>query len=223
MGGLAAGSHEFVAKGDIVVRWPANAPLDLVAKAAEVRSKLPLQNIKELDDGLTGHLGDGDTAVSLIAGGEILLKESQLINEKWNTGPQEAFGMDFMVDLADLGERVSAEVDLHMARMTNQLETHFGPEFAQNISDKVSQQAEKAAHKAEKAADKARRYAEREVARAERRYQRPGTVKTSPMPPEAKVTKNKASTEEQLKILKMVEKGTISPDEANTLLETLEG
>ncbi|MBE2200741.1 MAG: hypothetical protein IAE79_19165, partial [Anaerolinea sp.] len=39
-----------------------------------------------------------------------------------------------------------------------------------------------------------------------------------PPPPPAK----KASTEEQLKILKMVEQGIISPEEANMLLEALE-
>ncbi len=223
LGGLSAGKHNFSAAGDIVVRWPSNAPLDLVAKAAEIRNRLPLQDVKELEDGLAGRLGNGDTAVSLTAGGRILLKEAEMIDEKWETGPQETFEMDFMIDLAKLGERVSAEVTQHMSRMTDQLETHFGPEFAQNISNKVSQQAENAARKAENAAEKARRYAEREAARAERRYQRSATANTQAARPEPNVVRKKTSTEEQLKILKMVEKGTISPEEANTLLEAFEG
>jgi hypothetical protein len=42
----------------------------------------------------------------------------------------------------------------------------------------------------------------------------------TPTPP----SKEKQATEaEQLKILKMVEKGIISPDEASTLLEAIEG
>jgi hypothetical protein len=223
-GGLSAGKHSFEALGDIVVRWPGNAPLQVVAKAADIRNRLPLEDVKEIDDTLVGRIGNGDTIVNLRAGGRIVLKEGQLIDEKWESEHKEAFDMDFMIDLADLGERISAEVHHSMARMTGEIETHFGPEFAQNISTKVSQQAEKAAQKAEAAAEKARMYAEREVARAERAQQR-RAAQYAPPPkrsPRPDVPHAKASTEEQLKILRMVEKGTISPDEASTLLEALE-
>lgn len=223
LGGLAFGKHRFTAEGDIVVRWPTNAPLDLIAKAPEIRNKLPLLDVKKLDDGLIGHLGDGDAVVALTAGGRILLKESQLVDEKWNTGPQETFEMDFIADLANIGERVSEEVNHQMARMTNHLENYFGSEFAQNISDKVSKHADRAAQQAEKAAEKARKYANREAARAERQYQRSTGGRAASASPQTGETRKKASTEEQLKILKMVEKGTISPDEASILLEALEG
>ncbi len=223
-GGLSAGEHSFEAFGDIVVRWPGNAPLQLVAKAADIRNRLPLEDVKEIDSSLIGRIGDGDTIVNLSAGGRIVLKEGQLIDEKWESEHKEAFDMDFMIDLADLGERISAEVNHSMARMTGEIETYFGPEFAQNISAKVSQQAEKAAQKAEAAAEKARKYAEREVARAQRAQRRRSVQYAPPSkrPPKPNVPHAKASTEEQLKILRMVEKGTISPDEASTLLEVLE-
>lgn len=223
-GGLSAGEHSFEALGDIVVRWPVNAPLQLVAEAADIRNRLPLEDIKNIDSSLIGRIGDGDTIVNLRAGGRIVLKEGQLIDEKWKSEQKEAFDMDFMIDLADLGDRISAEFNHSMARMTGEIENYFGPEFAQNISAKVSQQAEKAAQKAEAAAEKARKYAEREVARAER-AQRRRSVRYAPppnRPPRPDVPRAKVSTEEQLKILRMVEKGTISPDEASTLLETLE-
>lgn len=221
-GGLSAGEHLFKASGDIVVRWPGKAPLQLVAKASEVRNRLPLQDMKELEDRLIGRIGDGDTIVTLIADGRILLKEGQLVDEKWESEQKEAFDMDFMIDLAGLGERVSAEVNQSMAKVTKEIETYFGPEFAQNISAKVSQQAEKAAQKAEAAAEKARRYAEREAMRAERVY-RPDHF-TSPPKRYAKpdVSARKATSEEQFKILRMVENGTISPEEASALLEALE-
>jgi hypothetical protein len=215
-GGLCEGAHTFTASGDIVVRWPANAPIQVVAKAPDVRNRLPLEDLKKLDDGLVGRLGDGNTVVSLTARGRIVLKEGRLVDEKWENDQKEAFDMDFMTDLANLGERVAAEVNHHMARFGTELETHFGPDFAQNISEKVSWQAEKAARKAEAAAEKARQYAERETARA---------AKYAPPPPRARKAEStaaKASTEEQLKILRMVEKGTISPDEASTLLTALE-
>ena len=63
--------------------------------------------------------------------------------------------MDFMTDLAGLGERVAAEVNHHMARFGTEIENYFGPDFAQNISEKVSWQPEKAARKDEAAAEKA--------------------------------------------------------------------
>ena len=215
-GGLCEGEHTLTASGDIVVRWPANAPLHVVAMAPEVRNRLPLQDLKNLDGGLVGRLGDGGTAITLTADGRIVLKEERLVDEKWETGQKEAFDMDFMTDLAGLGERVAAEVNHHMARFGTEIENYFGPDFAQNISEKVSWQAEKAARKAEAAAEKAHRYAEREAARAAKYAPPP------PRPRKAQTAARKASTEEQLKILRMVEKGTISPDEASTLLQALE-
>ena len=223
MGGLAAGKHEFAAGGDIVVRWPVHAPIDLLAQGAEIKNKLPLMDVKDMESGFSGHIGDGETVVQLTAGGKILLKEAQLIDEKWNSGSDESFGMDFMVDLAGIGERVSAEVNHHLSKMTNQLENHFGPEFAQNISNKVTQQAERAARQAERAADKARKFAEREATRADRWNQATSSSKPHPSPPKPEPTPNKTSTEEQLKILKMVENGTITPEDATILLEALEG
>jgi ubiquinone biosynthesis protein UbiJ len=223
-GGLSTGEHSFEALGDIVARWPGNVPLQVVAKAADICNRLPLEDVKEIDNSLVGRIGDGDTIVKLSAGGRIILKEVQLIDEKWESKHKEEFDMDFMIDLADLGERISAEVNQSMARMTGEIETHFGPEFAQTISARVSQQAEKAARKAEAAAERARNYAEREMARAERAQQR-RSVQYAPPPkrsPRPDVSHAKASTDEQLKILRMVEKGTISPDEASTLLEALE-
>ncbi len=223
IGSLTAAKHRFNAKGDIVLRWPVNAPINLFAEAPEVQNKLPLVEVKELDNGLSGRIGEGETTVHLIAQGKILLKEEQIIDKKWQSGEKWDEGMDFMFDFAGIGERVSAEVNHHITRMANHLETQFGPEFAQNISEKVSKQAEKAARQAEKAAEKARKYAEREVYRAQRRNPYQGTSAYRNKAAEPVKTQPKTTSEEQLKILKMVEKGTISPDEANTLLDALEG
>ena len=67
--------------------------------------------------------------------------------------------------------------------------------------------------KAEKAAERARQRAERQ-----QRYGVRVSRTAAPTPE----PKQKASSEEQLKILKMVEQGIISPNEAATLLEALE-
>jgi len=212
-GGLAAGEHTFIAEGDIVLRWPVNAPLDLTATAPKIVNRLHLDQIVERDNALTGHIGDGETVVTLTAGGRIELKETQIVDSRWETGFDEAdFGFDFGVDMAGLGERITQEVNEHISRVTADIETRFGSDFTQRLSEKIARKAEQAAEKAERAAEKARRRAERNV----RRHGR-----WSP-PPAPSSPKPKATSEEQLKILRMVEKGVITPDEANTLLEALE-
>jgi hypothetical protein len=72
------------------------------------------------------------------------------------------------------------------------------------------------------------RQAEKAMERAERQMRRAVHISRPPVPPKPPMApftfkpKSKASSEEQLKILKMVEKGIISPEEAGTLLEALE-
>jgi DNA invertase Pin-like site-specific DNA recombinase len=99
--------------------------------------------------------------------------------------------------------------------VTAELENNFGPDFIQQMTEQFSQ-------KAEMAAEKARETAEREQARAAaaRKKQK---KRSKPVREDASPGKSGGSTDAQLKILKMVEQGIISPDEANMLLEALEG
>lgn len=216
-GGLASGEHTFKAEGDIVLRWPANAPLELVATAPKIVNRLHFDKVVEDDNTLTGRMGDGRTAVTLTAAGRIELKEMHIIDSRWQSeGFDESdFGFDFFADMGDFGERISKEVNEHIARVTTDIETRFGPEFTQRLSEKVARKAERAAEKAERAAERARQ-------RAERNMRRRGRWSSPPPAPPQPAKKKKATSEEQLKILRMVEKGIITPDEANTLLEALE-
>lgn len=214
-GGLASGEHSFNAEGDIVVRWPTGAPLELVATAPKIVNRLHFDKVVETGDNLTGHIGDGQTTVKLTAGGRIELKETPIVDNRWESEGfgETGFDFDFGVDLAGLGERISREVSEHVSRITADIESKFGPEFTRRWEEKIMRKAERAAEKAERAAEKARRRAERSM-RQHGRW--------SP-PPRPSAPKRKATSEEQLKILRMVEKGIITPDEANTLLEALEG
>ncbi len=221
-GGLCEGEHDFSAAGDIVVRWPVDAPLQLTAKAAEITNRLPLEDMKELDDSLVGQIGEGDTVVSLTACGRINLKGGQLIYGEWGQEDKEAFNMDFMIDFSDLGERISAEVSESVAGLAKEVEKSFGPDFAEKLSAKVSRQAEKAARKAEAAVEKAQNYAQREAMRAESNRKSPMYAPKPRPSAKSESSAGKVSSDEQLKILRMVENGTISPDEAVTLLEALE-
>ena len=215
-GGLSSGDHSFKADGDILVRWPADTPLNLTASAPTIKNRLVLENLVEKDGTLLGTIGDGKTNVSLQANGRILLKEARLVKAEWEAFAADGVDFDFNLDLAGLGVEIANKVNEQVSRVTAELETRFGPDFSQRIAEK----AERAAAQAEKAAEKAMRRFEVQVERAAKRQTRSGrwAAPKPPTPPKPK----KSSAEEQLKILKMVENGTISPDEAAMLLSALD-
>jgi hypothetical protein len=215
IGGLAAGKHVFQARGDIVVSWPADEPLNLTATAAEIRNRLDLADVVQEQGRLTGRIGNGETHLSLEAEGHIVLKQGHGDGDSFvDIGIDDA-GFEFGFNLGDLGETITREMDKVAAR----LEQSWGPDLAH----KVEAKAQAAARRAEEAAEKAMRRAEQAMKQArwqgERRVWAPPPP-TAPPPPGAAKTKQ-ATDEERLKILGMVEKGIITPEEASTLLDAL--
>lgn len=215
-GGLLSGKHSFKAQGDIVVRWPTNAPLALTAKSASVLNRLPLEDESSESGVLTGRIGDGGTVLNLEAVGRIVLKELDADpSQEWGDVETDfaGFGADmaaFGVEVAGLSERIAGEIETHMSQLSARLETKFGPDFAQKM-------AEKAALRAEKAVERVARHAEQARSRAAR-YESWNSA-----PPTAPKRRPTASAEEQRKVLEMLEKGLISVEEANTLLKAMGG
>lgn len=212
LGGLSAAAHNFEAERDIIVRWPVSQPIDFTAKAPTIVNRVALDKEVTEPDSLTGRLGDGQTVVTFKAGSRFILKEGQVVDSRWESEEFDGDAFDF--DFANFGQQISAQVNEQISRFTSQIETKFGPDFTETISRKITRKAEEAAKKAEQAAERARQRAERQAARGAR-YSRPASSSPSPK-------RKKASQDEQIKILKMVEEGIISPDEAATLLEALE-
>lgn len=214
-GGLAEGKHQFNANGDIVIRWPAHAPVDIQAAAPKITWRLELEDVQEEDGRLTGHIGDGGTYLMLEAKGRIILKGLQTGSEPWEEYSGEEY--DIGADISNLGIHIAGEINNKLTELSQRMEHQFGPEFAARMELK----AQKAARKAELAAEKAVRKAEKAARKAQWQMNR----KYGPTsPPTAKKAQPRAaSKEEQLKILKMVEKGIISPEEANDLLAALDG
>lgn len=215
LGGLGPYSHSLTAGGDIVLIWPLDAPLLMEAEASEIDNRLPLVDLNESDGKISGRLGDGKTRLAITAGGRLVLKEAQVISKKWNVGGEQLFDFDFVSELTNLGTKISSEVNEQVARVTAELENNFGPDFMQNMAEQFSQ-------KAGAAADKARQASEREFVRKSTPKQKP-KKRSTPADGGDNGVKSGTSYEAQLKILKMVEKGVISPDEANMLLKALEG
>jgi DUF4097 and DUF4098 domain-containing protein YvlB len=218
VGGLAAGKHTFKAQGDIVVIWPVDEPLSLTATAAKIRNRLDLADISETEGSLTGRIGDGETHLILEAAGHIILKPGRREGDSFMNIDIDDSGFEFGFSFGDLGEKITREMDSRLAEVAARFEKGWGPDLAH----KVEARAQAAAKRAEEAAEKAMRRAEQAMKQArwqgERRVWAPPPPST-PAAPGAK--EKKATDEERLKILSMVEKGIISPEEASTLLDAL--
>lgn len=201
-GGLSAGDHSLEARGDVVVRWPASAALNLAVTAARIDNRLTLDDVTDKPGSLAGRIGNGQTNLTLSAGGRAILREEDLTHEKWsdNGGNME---FDIGIDMDDIASRIESEVQAHLSRVTREIESKFGPDFNQRLNEKIARKVEKAG--ARRRTEQNSRYTGADFTR---------TVAEAP--------KKTVSTEEQLKILKMVETGKISPEEAGMLLEALE-
>jgi hypothetical protein len=210
-GGLIPGKHHLKADGDIVLRWPEHAPLNIEATANKIQNRLALSDVVEEEGHLAGRIEDGETFLFLEANGRIILKDVQPTSE-WD----DFDGTEFDFDFSGFGEKIAGEINSRMEALSTRLEENLGPEFAA----RMEAQALKAAAKAEKAAAKAMQQVEKTARQVRWQSDHPMWKPATPTPP----GKERQATEaEQLKILKMVEKGIISPDEASTLLEAIEG
>lgn len=216
-GGLAAGEHSFTANGNITMRWPAGAGLDLHVISPEIKNRLTFDKLLESEGELTARIGEGEAIVRLEANDRVSLKEAELVDKKW--GNFATFDFDFAGFGSEFGEQMSQR----FTDFATEMETKFGPSFGDDIAEKVTRQAEKAVANMEKAMEKAMRRTEREASRQQRHEERRG-ARHAPRPPRtpaAPAAPARDTSAEQIKILKMVESGTISPQEASTLLEAL--
>lgn len=209
-GPLAPGKHHLNAHRDIIVRWPAGSPISIIANGREVIDRLGLPQTSRDNGSFVGQIGKGDTTLILNAKGRIILKAADSADEDNFEG---GINVDLEAELAGISERVSSEIsrgmaELHsrMSEITSRLEHKFGPEFSAKIEAKAQKFAARA---------------ERQAERAMRNMRRP-TPYTGFTAPPAPTKERKATEEEQLRILKMVETGVITPEEANTLLDALE-
>lgn len=212
-GGLCAGKHTLTALGDIVVRWPMDAPLNLEATASRIQRRMDLLDLVEEDAFLSGRVGNGECFLILKAKGRIILNDIPETEDSWSSVEEADF--DFGFDLSGLGERIASEVTSRMNDWSAQFEREFGPEFA----SRMDTTAKEAAARAERAA----RRAEKAIKKVRWQTESGGRTPTMPARPSHKSKSRVATEQEQLKILRMVEKGIISPEEANTLLQAIEG
>ncbi len=202
-GAMGEGDHFLEARGDVIVRWPEGQPINLTINARRIDNRLPLDDQVEKDGSLIGRIGKGGVNLSVTSAGRTIIKPAAMTDEKWGNfeGDME---FDFDVEMAGVAARIEAEVNNHLSRISNEMGAKFGPDFGQRLADKFSRKTEKVVERTRRRADARGRMAGADFVAS---------------PPSRKPV----SSEEQLKILKMVETGKITPTEAGMLLEALEG
>jgi hypothetical protein len=195
-------TYSLKADGNLRLRLLPDASLRLALRAAgRVRSLVPDVTLETADGETMGTLGAGEAAVDADVGGNVTLRAME---------PGQPYEMG--VDLEGLGARIEWQVNEAMAELATRLESSLALADTEPIRRRVEQATEQARRKAEQAAERARIRAER----AERRWQRASGAAPRPKP-------KPASDEERLRVLRMVEEGRLTPEQASDLLAALEG
>lgn len=194
-------TYRLSANGNLTVRLPADASLRLALRAAgRVRSRVPGLVLEKAEGETRGILGAGEASLEAQVGGNVYLR------------PVEGFEFDFMADLEGLGAQIEAHIAEAMAELDTRLEESLSRIDSEGIRHRVERAAERVRRQAEREAERARLRAER----AERRWRRASGRRPRPR-------REPVTDEERMRVLRLVEQGKITPEQAADLLAALEG
>ncbi|MGD1992622.1 MAG: hypothetical protein PVI59_05450 [Anaerolineae bacterium] len=212
-------TYRVQAGSDLRIYLPGDASVQLTLQAAgRIQSRMPDLELQERAGTTEVTLGAGEATLEARVGGHVYLS-------RWDrdTAAPEDLEFSFAADLEGLGSLIELRITEAMAEMQTRLEDSLGQFDSEAVQRRMERAAEKMRWKTEKAAEKARLRMEREAERArmqaeraERRWRRFSGERE----PTREVS---VSDEERLRVLRLVEKGQISPDEAADLLAALEG
>jgi hypothetical protein len=192
------------AGGDISCRLAEEASLRLTLRAGgDLRAAVAGER-EHTPDGLVIRLGEAQAVAELTAGGDLWLRPE--------AGAGEAERESYLGE--DFHAHVQAQVDAAMAEVEAGLEKLSAGAFGFD-SERVGGRVRRAMERAQRRAARAR---ERAAARSGR-PRRPADFDFGPFRP----AKPAASEEERLSVLQMLEQGSISVEEAERLLQALEG
>jgi hypothetical protein len=240
-GDLGTGcTYHFNADGNawLCLSEQTGAHLTLVA-GGQLLSRLKLADEERSGTRLSGTLGGGGNEIVVEAGGNILAVAGEAV-------PDSDWGDDLArqieeslraIDVEAITRQVSQEMDAAMSRLKVKLETvdweRMGSQTQKaleramdRIQKDMDRAAAKAAHHAEqfqRRAERAARYAEhRERRRSSTPYQNQDVPVDVPGSPPEDLEPEPSLDEERLSILRMVEQGQITPEEAEMLLDALQ-
>ena len=214
-------AYQVSAGGNLDIHVPENADLRLTLRAGGgVRSKIAGLMLEEANGKMTGVLGDGEARLEAQAGGLISLRGR---GSAGGSPGEFEFNMEFLDDLEGIGPMVEARVNEAMAELQVRLDQGLGQIDSDKLRFKMERAVEKSARAAERAAEEVRRAAEREAQKArmraersQRSWERASGQKSRPRP-------EPVGEEEQLRVLRMVEQGKLTPEQAADLLAAMKG
>jgi hypothetical protein len=239
-------TYHFSARGNAVLRFSeeASAHLTLTAKGRVVSSAGMADERKE-GNTLTGTIGDGGTEVAIEAQGNVMVGGSEPgINIELGDeiARQVEEGLR-AIDLEAISRRASEEMEAAMSRLQVKLESadwgRIGLQSQKAVERAMEQMRRNMERMTEKAAQQQERL-ERRVERERDRLERIERKRRSTARPGASADPETAEwdageeedfeivdpqaslDEERLSILRMVEQGQITPEEAEMLLEALQ-
>jgi hypothetical protein len=211
------------AEGDVSARFP---PETSARFALRAQGDVLVKGF-ELDEQEPGHYvgqaGDGEAEVSLEAAGSLSIKVRGAEDEKsWG------FSME------ELGAQIEAEISAHVGELEHgqvaareiekvmhqvEREIEKAQQQAEKAAERAQERARRAEERARKAQEKALQRAKRFQARVDVGWQPHGRGRTHARKP--RPTSRGPSTEEQARVLSMLQAGTISVKDAEQLLKAL--
>ena len=211
--------YRLTAGSDLKLRIPADASLSLALRVGgRVHSRIPDLAPEEVEGEVRGVLGAGEASLEAQVGGSVYLRP--LGAER---APGADIEFDFVADLEGLGAQIEASITEAMAEVEARLEESLSRIDNQGLRLRMERKAKQALRKTERAADKTRRKAQQEAERArlraeraERRWQRASGRRS-------RSKQEQATDEERMRVLRLVEEGKVSPEQAADLLAALEG
>ncbi len=220
-GPLSAEKHTINADSRIDFYHQSSQPLTVTAQAPNIVNRINFEKVVEEKGSLFGSIGTDGAMIMLTAGDRVTLRGRGRAKGDWDSFAdfEAEFNENFeFSELNQLGEQISAEVNARME------------EISQRLTPEVNQYAERAIRKAKEAVDRVVERMEHELTRAEHQATRHAeqaarrrpTPPTPPAPPPAPPKQPVDTSAAQLKILKMLEDGKITIEQANELLAALE-
>ncbi|MBM4466184.1 MAG: hypothetical protein FJ014_11635 [Chloroflexi bacterium] len=218
-------TYEVRAQGNLVVKAlsGSNATFTLQAAKGQIMAK-----------GLTGEMteggqwqaviGDGEAQVTLISThGNVLLKAGSERGEDEERDAFASLGADFGKIGAEAGMAAQELAWRIQQRVAEKLAKIDFEAIARREAERARRYAERETARAQRMAEKAQRKAERAQQKAQKKVMWHLEWDTGRGRPRAAGRSQVASEEERLAVLRMLAEGKISAQEAETLLQALEG
>ena len=235
------------AGSDLIVDIPEDASLRFTCQAGGgVRANIPDVELLKEGGSVIGVMGTGEATLNAQVGGRVLIKMPGT-ESKYAQDFDVDIDLSFLEGLDELGPMIEARVSEAMANLEVRLEEGLQHIDGDRIRAHVERATERATRAAERIAERAQQAAEREAERArrtaareaersrmraehaERRWQRasghrpptPPAPTAPPTPPIHPAPRDEDLREERLQVLRMVEEGKITAEEAANLLSAL--